>query len=281
MGRTTDRSTEEYIHELQDSRAKGITDVVFTGGEPTIRKDILYLLEYAEKLGFNINMQTNGRGFYYKEYAKKFIPFNITYVIALHGNNAEVHESITRSTGSFHQTVTGIKNLKELGAHNLIGKTVISCLNYQHLPAIALMLIKSGVIGMNFAFPHANGNALKYFEDVVPHYSDIMNYVYDTIKVVKNINSKKNTNIALEFEAIPFCLMVGYEQFVAELHFINADYAELKQLNMPGGKDWNKLRRAIKLKFSQCRKCKYDTICEGVWEEYPKKRGSSEFNPVT
>ena len=36
----------------------------------------------------------------------------------------------------------------------------------------------------------------------------------------------------------------------------------------------------IKSKFSQCRQCKYDNICEGVWKEYPEKRGNKEFVSV-
>jgi len=32
-----------------------------------------------------------------------------------------------------------------------------------------------------------------------------------------------------------------------------------------------------KTKFKQCKKCKYDKICEGPWKEYPEKFGNEEF----
>ena len=35
-----------------------------------------------------------------------------------------------------------------------------------------------------------------------------------------------------------------------------------------------------KLKFPQCRNCKFDSSCEGPWKEYPEKLGSDEFKPI-
>ena len=280
LRRPDNRSTQEYISEMMDSRSRGFDFIVFTGGEPTIRKDILFLLAYAKKLGFEISMQTNGRAFSYKEYARKFVPFNISYAIALHGHTPEIHESITRVRGSFNQTVTGIKNLIELGSTNVVGKTVISSFNYRFLPQIADTFLEFGVKGMNFAFPHANGNAWKYFDAVVPTYTSIMPYIYETIHRVQTYNAKNKTRKGINFEAIPFCLMNGYEKYVSELNFLDNTERELKQLDS-GKQDWNIVRKKIKSKFPQCAMCTYDSICEGVWKEYPEKRGSNEFTPIT
>jgi len=273
------RSTQEYIYEINDSKNNGYNAIVFTGGEPTIRKDILYLLAYAKSQGFDIQMQTNGRIFFYKNYAQKFIPFNISYIIALHGPNKGIHESITRAKNSYNQTVKGIQNLKEFGAIKLYGKTVISCFNYQYLPEIAELFLKLGMNGMNFAFPHPNGNAWTHFDEVVPKYKNIMPYVYKSIKIIEKHNNGKQHKVGINFEAIPFCLMVGYEKYVSEIHFINRRDTELKQLDS-SKQSWDIVRKQIKSKFSQCKYCKYYNICEGVWKEYPQKRGSEEFKPV-
>jgi MoaA/NifB/PqqE/SkfB family radical SAM enzyme len=269
LGRSPDRTTEECISELNDNRSRGYNNLVLTGGEPTIRKDIFQILDYSKRIGYYISMQTNGRMFYYKEFARKFIPYNIFYAIAVHGPNKDVHEPITRSKDSFDQTIAGIKNLKKLGVKNICGKTVISKINYRYLPDIARLFLKLGIERINFAFPHANGNAWKYFDEVVPDYRDIMDYVYKTIETVK---------ADIDFEAIPFCLMKGYENYVSEIKFVNEIPSELKQLDS-GKQDWITLRKSIKSKFPQCRKCKYDNLCEGVWKEYPEKRGYKEFMP--
>ncbi|MBL7050533.1 radical SAM protein [Candidatus Woesearchaeota archaeon] len=270
-----DRTTEEYKKELYNSRINGCTSVTFTGGEPTLRKDLLELLNYAKSLGFRINMQTNGRAFYYKKFAERFTPFNITYTIALHGHTAEMHESITRSKESFGQTFKGIKNLVEL-KQKIWGKVVISKKNYKNLKNISKMFIDLGILNMNFAFPHAQGNAWKHFDKVVPKYTKIKKYIHETIDYVEFYNK----NITLSFETIPFCFMVGYEKYVSELKFKGNKHIELKQLDGKT-KDWQKIRLQIKSKFKQCKKCKYDSICEGPWKEYPKKYGIREFSPVS
>jgi len=66
-----DLSTEEFKREILKSRKRGFTSIIFTGGEPTIRKDFLELLDYASFIGFRVNIQTNGRMLYYPEFAEK------------------------------------------------------------------------------------------------------------------------------------------------------------------------------------------------------------------
>ena len=36
-----------------------------------------------------------------------------------------------------------------------------------------------------------------------------------------------------------------------------------------------------KIKGEQCKECKYDKLCEGVWKNYGKIYGLSELKPVS
>jgi hypothetical protein len=46
-------------------------------------------------------------------------------------------------------------------------------------------------------------------------------------------------------------------------------------------RDFDKIRRSQgKVKFPQCRRCRFDKVCEGPWKEYPERFGSDEFVPV-
>ncbi|MCK5282313.1 MAG: radical SAM protein [Nanoarchaeota archaeon] len=274
-----DRSTDEYKIELYKSRLNGCNIVTFTGGEPTIRKDILELIRYAKLLGFDISMQTNGRMFYYKEFAEKAASIaDINYVVALHSHKKEIHESITRAEGSFEQTVTGIKNLIALD-QKLIGKVVISKKNIKHLKELMQFFIELNIKEVNMAFPHAQGNAWKYFDDVVPRYTELAPFVHKTIDFIEKYNKENNENIKIEFEAIPLCFMQGYKNYVSELKFLGKKYSELKALD---GRviNWEQARKEIKRKFSQCKKCKYESICEGPWSEYVEKYGDNEFKEI-
>ncbi len=272
-GVDTDRSTEECKKELVDSKSRGATEVTFTGGEPTIREDIFELIYFAKNLGYSINMQTNGRMFYYEEFTKAISKNLIrSFVIALHGPNEKTHDKITEAKGSFKQTVEGIKNLISL-KQTVRGKMVLSKINYRQLKETITLMIELGIKSIFVAFPHAQGNARKNFDVIVPKYSEIINYVKDSIKFCK----KKG--IEIYFEAIPFCFMTGYEDHVSELRDIGINYKELKQLG-ENKKNWAEIRKKIKRKFPQCSFCDYTQLCEGPWMEYPAAFGNKEFRPV-
>lgn len=267
-----DRSSREFRRELADAHARGLTDIVFTGGEPTIRKDLPALMEEAAALGFRLHVQTNGRMLSYRPLAERLATFDATYVIALHGATAEVHDRITEVAGSYEQTLAGIRNLVELG-QRVVGKTVISRHNVPFLPEIAGQMVEMGLRAVNMAFPHALGRAEELFDEVVPRYRDVAPYVHATA-------DRYGDALPLFFEAIPLCFMRGYERFVAEYACEPLRRPAVhKQLDMDT-RDWRSARREQKRKFPQCARCSLEGVCEGVWREYAERFGGDEFVPV-
>ena len=78
-------------------------------------------------------------------------------------------------------------------------------------------------------------------------------------------------------EAIPFCLMQGYEQCVAEQIIPEGPIFD-GNVHLENYADY---RRDIgKVKAESCKKCKYYDRCEGPWREYPELYGWDEFKPV-
>ena len=78
---------------------------------------------------------------------------------------------------------------------------------------------------------------------------------------------------------MPYCMMNGYEDYVAEKVIPET---EIKGKAHQRTKDFTKQRKNLgKVKFKQCTECKYDKICEGPWKEYPEKRGDAEFKEVS
>jgi MoaA/NifB/PqqE/SkfB family radical SAM enzyme len=266
-----DRTTEEYKSELSDSRERGFETVIITGGEPTIRRDIFEISSYAHKLGYDIQMQTNGRMFHNPDFAKRFVRYGIRFTIALHGSNSKVHDHITQTIDSFKQTVQGIRNLRKLN-QIVAGKVVISKLNYKDLNNILKLFKLLKVDYINFAFPHALGNARMNFDGVVPKYTELEPYIQRLVKLSREIGIK------IDFEAFPYCFMKGIEELISEKRI--AKEIELKQFGMET-QMWSERRRFNKAKFSQCKKCKYDHECEGPWKEYAEWFGDGEFRAIS
>ncbi|MCE1247626.1 MAG: radical SAM protein [Firmicutes bacterium] len=276
-GMPEDISPEDYKQELLDSRKR--TDrVVFTGGEPTIRKELLDLVAFARDIGFGITMQTNGRKLADPGFAAALCSIApINFCIALHGHTAEIHDAITQKPGSFYDTIQGIRNVIELrqGAGFLTGKIVISKVNAPYLLQTAKLMINLGFTTINLTFPHACGNARKDFFDVVPTYTEISESLLNAIDLCML------SGVSVDTETIPYCFLPNVEHIAVEIAMAEAGYTELKQYGFEEKiVDWSQKRLEIKEKFPQCKECRFDRVCEGPWNEYPQNYGSEEFKPV-
>lgn len=270
-----DKDTKEIKRELGEAYSGGAREVVFTGGECTLREDIFDLIRFARSRGYwVIQIQTNGRTFASPDFCEKMISAGMSeFSPALHGHNAELHDSLTRRNGSFRQTVLGIYNVKKLAKGNvkILTNTVVNRHNYKFLPEIASLLIKLGVHQYQFAFAHAMGNANRFFKDIVPRKTDVLPYLK------KGLDLGINRGIKVMVEAIPLCLMRGYEKYVAEFYIPPTEIRERGTVV----ESFEAVRRQNgKSKFEQCGICNYNDICEGPWKEYPQYYGSEEFKPI-
>ncbi len=266
-----DRSTIEIERDLSSSKIR-CGGVVFTGGEFTIRKDAFELVSYAKVLGFSvIQIQSNGRMFSNKAFCKKIINCGANqFALALHGHTPDIHENLTRAKGSFNQTVRGIKNLKEL-SQTVLMNTVVNLQNYKHLPELAHLFVDLGVDQFQFAFIHPIGTGYKYFDEMVPRISDAAPYIHQGLQI------GIDAGISVMAEAMPFCLMNGYEKYVSELRIPVTEVSDVDSYVL----DYlQQKKNEGKMKFKKCFACNFNKICEGPWKEYPERFGDYEFNPI-
>jgi len=266
------RSTIDIKRDLEEAKKNNCEGVVFTGGEPTIRSDIFELVICAKNLGFKIiQLQTNARMLSYNKFCKEIIKAGVNeFSPAIHGHTAELHDYLTRAKGSFNQTVKAIKNLRELDQY-IITNTVVVKPNYKHLPALARLLVKLRVDQFQFAFMHAVGNAYTYFNQMMPKVSLAAPYIK------KGLQIGIDNGIKVMAEAMSFCTMQGYEKYCSEFYMPKTEIRDINSFDP----SFEKTRKEYgKIKFPQCKECKFDNVCEGPWREYAEKMGSKEFQAV-
>lgn len=264
---------DEIEAKLKEGRARGAEGVVLTGGEPTVHKTFLDAVRLARDLGYEtIQIQTNGRMFCYPDFCKKTIEAGATeFSPALHGSTAALHDYLTGNEGSFLQTVTGIKNLKQLGQY-VLTNTVITKPNYRDLPALAALLVRLGVDQFQLAFVHVAGTADANREWIIPRKA----LAEPWIKAALNIGVRAGKTVMTE--AIPYCRMKGYEAYVAERIIPETTVFDAEgtiESYTRARLDEGKARR------EECGKCVYHGACEGPWREYPEIFGWEEFEPIT
>ena len=101
-------------NEVRENKIKNLQTVGLTGGETTICPDFFRIIDYIRQKfpETNIRILTNGRMLTYDNFRKKCLTFrNIDFIIPLHGYDAESHDRVTQTPGSFYQTTEGLRKL--------------------------------------------------------------------------------------------------------------------------------------------------------------------------
>ena len=135
------RSWRRVLRRLADL---GVPNVVFTGGEPTLRPDLADLVREAERLGLVCGLVTNGRRLADRSLAESLVSAGLDYAqVTLESHRPEVHERITQVPGSWEETVAGIRNLADLGIYVDVNAT-LSTLNLGDVRELASLAADLG-----------------------------------------------------------------------------------------------------------------------------------------
>ena len=185
-----DKTTQE-IENMLKSAAKKFSVVEFTGGEPTIRKDLCRLIRCAKKLGFKkIAISTNGRLLSYKSFLDKLIDAGLNRVtLTLYSHSELIHNSITRTPESFQQTVSGIYNLIQRSDIELSVNTVICRLNYQSLNETGMFLRKIGVKKWGLLDLIPFGNAERFYSGLAVKMKDLSSALNKLTEIINDFYS--------------------------------------------------------------------------------------------
>ena len=130
-------SFEEVKKIIDEMKDLNIPDLVLTGGEPFLYKDIFKVIDYAKYRERKVIMITNG--FYDSRIVNEIIKSEIDHIqVSLDGSTKEIYESIRGVEGSFEVVINNIKRLVE--NNKSVGATVtVIQQNYKDLLNIAYL----------------------------------------------------------------------------------------------------------------------------------------------
>jgi radical SAM protein with 4Fe4S-binding SPASM domain len=87
----------------------------FTGGEPLLRRDLEAMIRHARRLGLEVNLVTNGT-LADPARARSLARAGLrTAQVSVEAPDAETHDDLTASPGSFDLTLAGIRSLQAAG----------------------------------------------------------------------------------------------------------------------------------------------------------------------
>ncbi len=126
-GHDVPEMTTDEVKRVMDkivTQAKAPT-VSFTGGEPTLRRDLAELVAYAKSLKLRTNLITNGIRCADADFVASLKSAGLDSAqVSLEAADAEVHNRVVGNPHAFEKTVQGIKNLKAAGIHTHTNTTI-------------------------------------------------------------------------------------------------------------------------------------------------------------
>jgi MoaA/NifB/PqqE/SkfB family radical SAM enzyme len=228
----------------------GEDSVALYGGEPTLRSDLIRIIERARGNGFRrVKLITNGRALSDNQVLLEIVKAGCClFEIKLWGSNPDLHDYLTQTPNSFIQTIQGLENLQRLPFDRF------TCLRIPICKQNFTDIINATITGINLG---VNRIVLSLEDNNLP-LKDLLSY----IRVALNISILNRVWILTE--GLPFCIMQGLEHHIGEIYY---------------GCD-SKIYPRTHRHHKNCQHCTYQEICHGVETEYLNKFGHTEFSPI-
>lgn len=108
-------STEEAKRLINEIAETGARLIIFDGGEPTMRADLIELIRHARDVGLRPLLGTNAT-IITEKFAKKLKEAGLKQVaISLDGANPKTHNDFRGVNGTWQDTIDGIRNCAKVG----------------------------------------------------------------------------------------------------------------------------------------------------------------------
>jgi Fe-coproporphyrin III synthase len=166
----------EYPNELNTKEAEAMLDglaeygapvILFSGGEPLMREDLLDLIKYARDKGLRAVISTNGT-LITEEKAEELKTFGLSYVgISLDGLR-ETNDKFRGIEGAFDDALQGIRNCQKVGIK--VGlRFTINKRNAQDIPGIFKLIDEENIPRVCFYHLVYSGRGSRLIEEDLSH----------------------------------------------------------------------------------------------------------------
>jgi predicted dehydrogenase/MoaA/NifB/PqqE/SkfB family radical SAM enzyme len=252
------------LRAIARAARRGLDRVSFSGGEPTLSRDLIHFVSAAHRLGIpKIELVTNAVLLDAPHKAKALVDAGLTHAfVSLHAHDDRLSRQMTQKIGDHPRTVRGVRHLIDAGAIVVVNH-VITARNYPYLRQFVEFVRAEfgGRTMISFAFVTPQYKALEN-NALVPRISDVMPYLrralYRAVEIqqVVHIGSR---------QGIPPCLLGEFGAWSDVLDLAPEAASE----DAPQ-----------KLRAEGCDGCRYTRHCRGLWKPYVAAHGLGELRPI-
>ncbi|MBX7190644.1 MAG: radical SAM protein [Sandaracinaceae bacterium] len=276
----------EVHAKIERAAALGHTMVVLSGGEPTIRPELVRWAEHVRSLGLGFGLVTNGRMLRYPELVERLGAARLEYVyLSLHGGSAKTHNLMVRSE-AFDETVAGLRNVAAHAARqrargqpfDLTVNCVITRHNVEHLRALVELVVPITEAKLKLSMVEPKGGADRSFEHLVPRVAHVGRRVAEALDHGRALVAEGARTLdgrsRLLHGGVPLCLVPGWEDAFDDLR--THGFRSMVEI---GEADFFPVDDLNKVQPSACEGCTLRGPCPGLYRAYEASFGADELQP--
>ncbi len=257
-------SPDAMLRAISRAARRGVKRVSFSGGEPTLSRDLVHYVDAANRLGIEqIEIVTNGVLLDNPARVRALRDAGLTHAfVSLHAHDERISRGMTQKLDDHRRTAAAIRHLVDANVDCVINH-VITSRNAPYLARFVEFVRAEfgGRARISFAFVTPQYKALEDLS-LLPRISDVMpelrRAMYRALDLGQSV-------VVGSRQGIPPCVLgefAGWSDVLNRASEAAAEDAPQKQ-RAPG-----------------CDECKYTRQCTGLWRQYVAVHGVSELSPL-
>ncbi len=247
----------------------GQSMVVLSGGEATMRPELLDWAARVAGRGMHFGLVTNG-SLLDGATIDRLMRHRLRYVhLSLHGGTAAVHDELVGSA-SFERVRSSLRELSSRGIELWVN-CVVTRANLNHLGEVVDATEPFPDAGLKFSLVEPRGGAAASFDALVPRVAEAAERVREALEAA----ALRSCSRVLAHDGLPLCLLPGHEDRRGDLRTHGFwTMAEVGDADLYPVDDLSSVRP------ERCRPCVLRGRCPGLFTGYYDRFGDGELRPM-
>jgi MoaA/NifB/PqqE/SkfB family radical SAM enzyme len=263
--RSRSLSTRAVVEALRGGRLRSYDRVAFTGGEPTIRADLLGLIKTAVELGYeDVKVQSNGL-LYSPTNVDRLVAAGVSrFHVSIHTHEPAAYDALVRRDGAYPLMVAGLRAVVATSLPVVVD-LIIKQDTYARLPAAVDWIASHGVGEIHLWYVSltdhnaANVDSLPAMTEALP-------------SIRAALAQARAHGVEIKSLHVPRCLLAddcthAWDPGAQRVLVVTPDATfELEDSRLAG-----------QVQVPACAGCQFEALCPGVRPDYLARYGDGEI----
>jgi MoaA/NifB/PqqE/SkfB family radical SAM enzyme/SAM-dependent methyltransferase len=268
--RDVEASRVEVDARIDRAARLGHRGLVLSGGEPTLRPELLAWGDRVAARGMELGVVTNG-ALLDAALVDALVRRGLRYVhLSLHAGTAEAHDA-TVGAPSFERVLAALRALEGRGVEAWVN-CVVTRRNLDRLGEVVETVRRFPHAALKLSLVEPRGAALEAFDDLVPEVGAAAAAVRAALAQARD----GSPPLRVAHDYLPLCLLPGWEDARGDLRAHG--FTRMAEVGEP---DLSPVDERNAVKPARCAPCVLRGRCPGLFTAYRARRGDAALAPVT